>query len=965
MSGTAESRRDLISIALREGVKAYAVLDPTTDSYWILPSIDLSKIPAFRADQKHIIFVVDDSSSMVQDGRMRMAYQKALVQKLYDSLPEGTEVSLIAIRQTTVTLIDRKEKNAESARYFRSTITALQANSSTDLYGAFTQAKNAMEGSSIPSSATTVVLCSDGEDNVSIDKTETVDNRLKRLVDAFAEEHKHGIPAGIFVCFNSPCNTADENHLRILASLARRFKQPSLSIHDRPTLDHEIITAASATINQSFTNGFHAYMDALLKGIPNEVTRTLANGAIGKYLGTVNPGSSYSGLMCQVPRTDFEARAADQAIDFLFTRGDEAFPISTPVHVVTEGPQKDMLLLHLANQKLLEIQSKTAICLESTVNRIHEEITPITDSLPSSPELDDLLEKIAIYTRSPKSDVAREVKVAREIEPGHENEIHKVRFRYRNGRTDDVDAPAAETVKELRARLGAYQLMIETYELQDDETVGGAGLHTLSAVRVVMPANAEEEAAVKQTILEVNQEKASKTSAAAPAASAPPLEEAPAPSAPPLEVITLQIKLPGNEKFLMVTVPKAETTISDVLQEIARQKGIELSEVHVQLSTQDFRILKPNLPVETLSESDLEQFFYCDVEPKKFTVSTVSCYFDGRTSTVSLEDKPNPTVADLQTAIKAKIPALADPSTRFQISLSGQVLESPDVKLADIINFRSHSVFFISVMPSQGIATDNSGVMPRFNNPVFTSLALNNLLTITFASPDGIERTHSVNRTQTLREILYDLRILSHGDDETELLVQLSTADSNRRAALDLDRTLPEQRIGNDSVLVLRNRFGKAARTGLTSSVFETATLPFAASSPSMGINGGAGAEPSLPSAPSVITFGKIPTVAVMNDNDEACREAIQALIKSHTEPTNTTGFSSWFASLPNHVVSLMTILRKPKSEDIRQEAANILGKALTTPSEPKDCEKIRDLLDILSRQGFLYRPETEATLSS
>ena len=135
-------------------VSVNAVFDSLSDSYWLCPVVEMPKMTMgeFASSNKHFIFLMDISPSM-RGGRMEA--QRALMTQWYNDLPEGTEVSLIAMGHVAkFLLLNQKKKNAASA--FQHIMMTITIELGKDFVGAFKLAKEAIEKSSLPSSATTL-----------------------------------------------------------------------------------------------------------------------------------------------------------------------------------------------------------------------------------------------------------------------------------------------------------------------------------------------------------------------------------------------------------------------------------------------------------------------------------------------------------------------------------------------------------------------------------------------------------------------------------------------------------------------------------------------------------------------------------------------------------------------------------------------------------------------------------------
>ena len=791
-----------------------AIKDPHTGSYFLFPCIQMATTtkPEFNSAHKHFIFVTDDSGSMGTGGRL--STQKAIVKALYEDLPEGTEVSLISIRTTATTVLSNIKKTPETRAEFMRAVDASYSEN-TDFYGAFIAAKTAIESSSIPSSATTIVLCSDGGDSgqklhaifrekITDLSSATPDLKTKVLIDDFAGNPQYGIPAIPFVFFTDRDNTGTD-HLKVLAALSLRSKQPGIIVEDRSSgapLNPDVLGITTQAIIQATVNGHHLYMDRLGTKV-NEVTRDLPNGSTARYLGIVNPGTSCMTEMLEVTAETFEAQSGTP-IQAILSRGERSTLVTANIELVEDHLQKDDLLFFAIKQRLAKLYSQDPQGQEEgTRSLIESDVMPRIRHLLEGSRKTELLADVALYTASTpthRSDSygshhqshGPQRAIERFTAPAAGSGSTQLFLKTVSGTTFTMDVSSAMTIAQLKLEIqevhgfdaSQLRLIFEGKSLTDDQTISGTNLASGTVVRLVNT----------KPFLGATPPVAPEAIAGAGAASSVAVEA----------VRDLTINLNFNGRVSPMTLP-SNSTVEQAIEKLTIESRIDAASMRVSL----YAPRSGGVPLASdcrLDTLDLTQEFLCQITPRSLTVNQVMIHCSvsgGQSGQVSISgDLSVLTVEDLKRAINAQLCGSTLRNLNdLGIIVNGQVITNSRQKLQDIQWSQASRVNV--VIRRRDVRVEAAGVMQAASAETFASTSTNDS-TVTILTAGRGQETHTFDRTRPLRELLSAMFGTTTGLDDALRTIGLGLE-------LDLDRSLAELGYGRNCTFAFEGSNSHAA----------------------------------------------------------------------------------------------------------------------------------------------------------
>lgn len=812
--------------------KIKALKDPISDSYFLFPQIHMAAAkanPQFAPHQQHIIFVTDDSLSMHNGERLNT--QREIIKAVFEKLPEGTEFSLISIRTlATIVLKNRKKSPEDQAALFAELDKKYGEN--TDFYGAFACAKEVMRTSEIPTSATTILLCSDGGDSgcytkkpsshigqilthrgMTNLKAASADLILKAMIDDLAEMGLPGIP---FVFFTEQNQTGNE-HLKNLAATSYRSKQVGITVYDRAPgtpFDREIKAIIVDEIMKRIANGYHWYIDGLGLEV-NEVTRPFPDGTLAKDLGIINPGASLMARALPV-RSDILRSRSTASVQAMLCRGKHSSMISAEIEVPTHPLQQDDLLFTAVKQELAKLYSQDPFCSSGTKAIIETEIQPRLFHLRAGSRKDALKADIARYmalarpesyypaSTSP-SRVPAITGSAASSGPAPSGSV-QIPVRAVSGQLYTTEVPLAATIADFKLAIQAQYgidankiiLICEGKTLQDEETVADANLASVSVVRMSLrqtPGPAPSPSAGKATVSGAAPSQPAATSA---------IEEAPHP-------VVMKIKVGSDSTTLNLS---SNSTIEQVTQALISKLSVDVATMRVSL----YAPRTGGLPLSSdcrLDTLNLDEEFLCQITPRNQTLDQVliHCSITGiqgvhRGQVTLSGDSSRLTVKDLQTAINMQLCGnrIKDLS-EFKIVLNGQALTNSAQKLEEL-DWQSATSLHV-VVKSKALNVDTGGVLESFNTA--TALEPNdNTSTVVVLAARGQQQSIQFDNTRPLRELLSAL-LSSEPSFSTRPLEFALRSLGLSGLELDLDQSLSELGFGREVTFALTGPVGSLA----------------------------------------------------------------------------------------------------------------------------------------------------------
>jgi hypothetical protein len=768
--------------------------------------------------------------------------QEAIVKALYAELAKGTEVSLIAIQGAASILFQNELKTAETTLKFNDIVDHSAKQESTDFYGSLAKAKAVIQASLVPTSSTAVIICSDGEDNVSRLSPAAADTKLKGLIDALAEGET-GIPAGTFVCFNNPKNSQDQLHVANMRSLGQRFKQPVISVADGPLQDAVVKTVVDELLQIiPAVNAMHVYMEPF-DTIGNEVKRSFADGSEAKYLGLISPGSTKMGQPLLASFREFEKTPKPR---FLLLQGEVRQELYTDVVEVADGLEADDLLYTTA-KNLLDYQlSHAPRPTEVSKSEIETTIRPLIAGLMVSPRKDALEGEIAFYLDQPEPVPARAGAGTGSTGATPQEFVGDVPTLT----LADIDCPGVAkynlTFKIMGQGLVSLVVPENTTVLQVKQVLQSPGYLGVAADRIkillrgqAMRHDSTFIEASKETVIHLiirtpeQVETARKAQAKALAAEEAAARVSAGWTADPEHLKTISIILPGGER-LGVEISRT-TTVSELLNQIMTLKGVAPEDCLISLhNCHGSPAFSKTAKVSSLP-SALTEGFFCKLLPRPAAQSLYSFVVSlssGEKMSVSIPGSGEPTVGMLKQAIGEKLQAkgfrVTRPLEEINLVIGGRVVRDDTLPFRDIPDIRlATSVHVVHRCPR--ITRDDEFVLVTRDGVLETARETDRShSTLSLILAGGETREVQASRDQSLLHIL--AQVLGIADPTKVPVDAILRAVTTGMSSTDLDltATLADLRIGPNATFVLESSHALAAIREFFPTFEERPTLPLA-----------------------------------------------------------------------------------------------------------------------------------------
>jgi hypothetical protein len=740
--------------------------------------------------------------------------QEAIVKALYEKLPLGSEVSLIAIKDRASILFQNEPKTDETTPTFNHLVDHSAAKGTTDFYGSLGQAKKVIDESSVPTSSTAVIICSDGEDNVSGLSAKDADTQLKVLIDDLAKGSS-GIPAGTFVCFNNPKNSVDQLHVANMRSLGHRFKQPVITVADGPLQESVVKSVVDELLDIiPAVNAMHVYMEPF-ETLGNEVKRSFDDGSEAKYLGLISPGSTKMGQPLLARLSAFETTPNPR---FLLLQGEVRYEFTTSVVEMTDPSEVDDLLYAVA-RNLLEYQlSHYPRPTELSRSIIDTTIRPLIYSLMIGPRTDALEGEIGFYLdqNEPLTVTARAQEFVGDVPDLTLADLARagegssnLNFKRTSGECLSLHIPVSASVLEVKQ------------VLQSSSYLGvPADQIKILCKGSVMPNNGDFREAASETVIHLMLRTPAQVEEGRKAQAAE--EEATRVScgwtADPLHPKTISVILRGGEHLAVDIL--SGTTVDQLFDKIRGLKSIDpeafLISLHDRHGGPAFR---KTATVASLPGA-LTEGFVCNILPKPAVQSlysfVVSLNAKGEKFSVSISGSSEPTVATLKQAIGEKLSAkgfrVTDPLREIDLVIAGQVVRDSTLAFTDVPGILEatsvhvvHRCTRITSSDTDLVVVTRDGALPTASrrDPRATST-----LNLILAGGETVEI--QAERDSSLLSIL--LGALGIRDPKDLPLDMILRAVTTRMSSeLDLHSTLAALRIGSNATLIIEGSHPLAA----------------------------------------------------------------------------------------------------------------------------------------------------------